>query len=165
MIYNEVIASLVTPEAFAQYCLSDVGTKERLSQLQGLTIEDIFLDGYEDTDMASCCLSGLWMLHNFLHQAHEICQDLPTPAGSHWHAIMHRIEGDFPNAKYWYRQSNAARWHADISELAGVAFEPNSLVDAIAEGQIEQTHEMVVAEWQGLFNHCYRCAAGDGLLE
>ena len=111
--------------------------------------------------MASCCLSGLWLLHNFIHEAHEICQDLPTPAGSHWHAIMHRIEGDFSNAKYWYRQSGSAQWHADISALAGVEFEPNALVDSIAKGQTEQTHEIVVAEWQGLFNHCYRSAAGD----
>jgi hypothetical protein len=31
-----------------------------------------------------------------------VSQKIETPSGSYFHAIMHRMEGDFGNAKYWY---------------------------------------------------------------
>ena len=56
-----------------------------------------------DREMASCCLAGVWLLHDYLDESHNISQRIDTPEGSYWHAIMHRREGDFSNAKYWYR--------------------------------------------------------------
>src|SRR5262245_45470401 len=50
------------------------------------------------------CLSGLWLAFDFLDEAHVICQDLDTPEGSYWHALMHRREPDYPNSKYWFRR-------------------------------------------------------------
>lgn len=35
-------------------------------------------------------------------EAHELCQKLPDPAGSWIHAWLHRQEGDYGNARYWY---------------------------------------------------------------
>ncbi|MCI0335607.1 MAG: hypothetical protein L0228_20555 [Planctomycetes bacterium] len=57
-----------------------------------------------DRDMAGCCISGVWLLHDFLDESHAISQSIETPSGSFWHAIMHRREGDFSNAKYWLRR-------------------------------------------------------------
>jgi hypothetical protein len=34
--------------------------------------------------------------------AHGIAQDLETPTGSWLHALMHLIEGDLGNARYWF---------------------------------------------------------------
>ena len=36
------------------------------------------------------------------HAAHDQCQDLPDPAGAWIHAWLHRQEGDYGNACYWY---------------------------------------------------------------
>ena len=47
-------------------------------------------------------LAGLWLWHDALEESHTISQALPSATGSFWHAIMHRREGDFSNAKYWY---------------------------------------------------------------
>lgn len=55
--------------------------------------------------MAEACLSGLWLLYNYLDQSHTISQDLPSSTGSYWHAIMHRREPDYSNAKYWFRRA------------------------------------------------------------
>ena len=34
--------------------------------------------------------------------SHDLCQDVPDPAGSWIHAYLHREEGDLGNASYWY---------------------------------------------------------------
>lgn len=35
-------------------------------------------------------------------EAHDLCQDLPDPDGAWIHAWLHREEGDYGNACYWY---------------------------------------------------------------
>ncbi len=57
-----------------------------------------------DADMAACCISGLWLLHDYLDQSHTISQNVDTASGSYWHGIMHRREPDYSNAKYWFRR-------------------------------------------------------------
>lgn len=39
------------------------------------------------------------------HAAHDQCQDLPDPAGAWIHAWLHRQEGDYGNACYWYARA------------------------------------------------------------
>jgi hypothetical protein len=45
--------------------------------------------------------AGLWCFWDFFEESHAIAQDLHTPEGSYWHAILHRREPDPSNAKYW----------------------------------------------------------------
>src|SRR5262249_57161573 len=52
-----------------------------------------------DRDMAAACRAGLWLYHNFLDESHAISQELTTTTGSYWHALMHRREPGFDNAK------------------------------------------------------------------
>lgn len=58
----------------------------------------------------ACVEAGLWLLADDLPTCHRICQDIPTPLGSAWHAIMHRREGDFSNSLYWWRRVGVIRW-------------------------------------------------------
>lgn len=44
-------------------------------------------------------LAGDW------HGAHNIAQDIES-AEAHWvHAVLHKIEGDEWNSRYWYKRS------------------------------------------------------------
>jgi len=52
-----------------------------------------------DRAAAAACRAGLWLLHDFLNESHTISQDLHTPEGSYWHAVMHRREPDFGNPR------------------------------------------------------------------
>lgn len=67
---------------------------------------------------AACVVAALWLWHDFLEASHTIVQAVETPTGSLWHAILHRREGDFDNAKYWYRRAGQ---HAGFTALAAQA--------------------------------------------
>lgn len=133
---------------------------------------------------AKAVVSGLWLWHDFLDISHTISQSIETPSGSFWHAIMHRREGDFSNAKYWYRRVGmhpalktiAARINvltesmpADktLFRLTANGFDPFALVDLVEA--VHQTpghpHQVLAVslqklEWQTLLETCVRSAAG-----
>ena len=46
-------------------------------------------------------LAGEW------DAAHQLVQQYETDANAAWiHAVLHKIEGDLANSRYWYRRAN-----------------------------------------------------------
>ena len=123
-------------------------------------------------------LAGLWLWHDALDECHRIVQDIASPTGSFWHAIMHRREGDFSNSKYWYRRcpnhhvmklmgsvaASGAGQHARdpaVTRALSGGWDPAGFVDlveAVHADPADQRHEVAVRlqriEWQGLFEYC-----------
>jgi hypothetical protein len=66
--------------------------------------------------------AGLLLMHDRLHESHALSQSIEGEgmrrAGDYWHAIMHRREPDYGNAKYWFRHVGR---HPLFDELAGWA--------------------------------------------
>ncbi|QDU97183.1 hypothetical protein [Lignipirellula cremea] len=155
--------------------------KESLEELE---LEEAFAPHpIIDHTMAACCLSGLWLLHNFLEHSHALSQDVASPSGSYWHAIMHRREPDYSNAKYWFRQTGdhpaylalaigaqaMAEDHGSDPRLtaltAGGVWRPERFVDlceaAATEKQLESVCLRIAElEWRLLFDYCYGSAIG-----
>ncbi|HKY87512.1 MAG TPA: hypothetical protein VJL90_12185 [Pseudorhodoplanes sp.] len=51
-------------------------------------------------------LEGLWWAaKGDWDKAHKIVQDVETADAAWVHAYLHRVEGDLPNARYWYGQA------------------------------------------------------------
>ncbi len=51
-----------------------------------------------------------------LDESHALSQSIHTAEGSFLHAIMHRREPDYANAKYWFRRVGQ---HPCYAEIAG----------------------------------------------
>jgi len=143
----------------------DAGLSDRAwrDQLDPLTVEQAFEHTQVgDEQMAHCCLAGVWLLHDFLEVSHAISQDISTPEGSFWHGIMHRREGDFSNAKYWFRNAGDHPVFEQLSEnLAD--WDPFDFVDRCQRAlETGADHEACLAaqqqEWQCLFDWCYHRA-------
>lgn len=136
-----------------------------------------------DADMAACCLAGVWLLHDYLDESHTISQGVETPSGSFWHGIMHRREGDFSNAKYWFRHVGQHPVFEELGERAHVAaslrdansslgetrpreWDPFAFVDLCQmavrgkSDALELCLDIQQAEWELLFDYCYRETIG-----
>lgn len=137
-----------------------------------------------DRDMALCAIAGVWLLYDELDESHTITQSIKSDCGSYWHAIMHRREGDFANSKYWFRHVGAhpvfdplAARAVELAAAAGNSdlverlaprggWEPFAFVDLCQRAEREggAIRELALdiqqAEWELLFDHCYRGAVG-----
>lgn len=47
----------------------------------------------------------LWLRVGAIDPPHEIVQEGKTPLASYLHGVVHRLEGDYWNSKYWFRQA------------------------------------------------------------
>lgn len=48
--------------------------------------------------------------------AHEIVQDHDDDFSCRIHAYLHRVEGDLPNAQYWYRRAKVEQCTDSLDE-------------------------------------------------
>jgi hypothetical protein len=152
--------------------------------LEGVTPGQLLSVPVANPQDASAMLGGLWLWHDALDECHRIVQDLPGPTGNFWHAIMHRREGDFSNARYWYARCVDHRAFRLISamamdvigrqttdksllRIAAGEYNPNALVDLVEEIHDQPNdprHHAAVRlqqmEWEALFQHCAYEAAG-----
>lgn len=112
------------------------------------------------------CAAGLWLRFDFLDESHAVSQELATPDGSFWHAIMHRREPDARNSKYWFRKVGAHPVLKQLAEQApALGYEyttPEAFVDFCERvrgsgGADEDVVKRVQPlEWQLLFAACER---------
>ena len=171
--------------AYARLVVHGEGSHEGKRILETLRPEQMLREPARSPDDARAMLAGLWLWHDWLDASHMISQELHNPTGSFWHAIMHRREGDFSNAKYWYARcrhhpvleripalaratlGEAAVSTAPLHHILAGAWDPDGFVDvveAVHRKPSDPLHDAAArlqqVEWRALFDYCARRAAG-----
>lgn len=152
--------------------------------LKQMTVESIFGDRpITNRDMARCCVSAIWLWHDFLDESHEISQTIGSSTGSYWHGIMHRREPDYPNGKYWFNRvgehpifedlfhaaNQVAREHdatgPDLDFLVSQReWDPIRFIDLCEHANSTGNESELIckkvaqSEWTLLFDFCFRSA-------
>jgi len=112
-------------------------------------------------------LAGLYVYFSCFNEAHGIAQDIATPDGSYWHAIVHRQEPDAGNAAYWFQQVGAHPIFAALARETGkqAQWDPFAFIEMCEKArrqpgsEIEtRAREIQRIEWQLLFDYCARKA-------
>jgi hypothetical protein len=116
---------------------------------------------------------GLLYAVDAIHEAHAIFQDAKGDLGSYWHGMMHRREGDFDNARYWFRRSGVlpvfSEMHRAASETATVMARQSNWDPYLFTGECEQARfgeteglaelsKLQKVEFEALFDYCWRNA-------
>lgn len=74
--------------------------------------------------------------------AHRIFQEDNSAEGSYWHGMMHRREGDFDNARYWFRRAgrlpNFPELHAAAHSISPTMARQDSWDAYLLTGLCEQ---------------------------
>jgi hypothetical protein len=91
----------VQPLQSLQTAIGAALQKQPLAQFQGQTARALVL---------------LW--HDHPEPAHAIVQDMATPEASYVHAILHRREPDYGNAKYWFHRVGSHACHESLAAEA-----------------------------------------------
>ena len=102
-IVKEIIAELESRNPFPPLSPTEEWSSRLTARLENYSLGDLF-DGFAvtDSEFGECVKSGLLLWNDALDSSHKIVQNIGTKTGNYWHAIMHRRENDYSNAKYWF---------------------------------------------------------------
>jgi len=93
----------------------------------------------KSTTAATALMAGLFLLHDYLEESHALSQSIEgqgdDSSGDYWHAIMHRREPDYSNAKYWIRRVGQHPVHSQLYDLLSSNLQ-NLQADADDTGQL-----------------------------
>ncbi len=175
----------LNPQAYTSLVPRGGGSIEAKDLLETLKPAQLLASGTANSpDDGEAMMAGLWLWHDWLGESHAISQNLHDTTGSFWHAIMHRREGDFANAKYWYARCadhpvlpslnaqvsailNPLPADKSLLRLTGHGWNPGAYVDFVEQVHDQPNdprHRVAIAlqqlEWRALFDHCARAAGG-----
>jgi len=102
-------------------------------------------------------LGCILLRHGHLEPAHDHAQAISGPYGDWLHAIMHRMEGDYGNSRYWCGRAGGEELYDRVAE----GFTPKALTDRVealagdftgdVAGPVRERHNRELAV---LFEHC-----------
>jgi hypothetical protein len=124
--------------------------------------------------MFSLVRGGLLYALDGIDEAHRIFQEAKGDLGSYWHGMLHRREGDFDNARYWFRRAGVLPFFDDLhraaSEHSAVMARQMNWDPYLFTGECEQARfgetegveklaELQRVEFDVLFDYCWRQSA------
>lgn len=138
------------------------------------TADDADLSGgnsVQDGDMWLLVRAGLLYACDAIQESHGVVQAIQNDTAAYWHGMLHRREGDFDNARYWYRRAGI---HPTFGGLHAAASPESALMARQANwdpylftGECEQQRfggdqdlaelrKLQRIEFDGLFDYVWR---------
>lgn len=126
-----------------------------------------------DTSCARLIRAGLLYACDAIDESHRIVQEIGTDHASYWHGMLHRREGDFENARYWFRRTGKLgvfpEMHARAAGVSPLMARQMNWDPYLLVGQCEQAYfggdldqkELVALqriEFEVMFDHLWRGA-------
>ena len=114
---------------------------------------------------------GLFYALDALPEAHAIFQEASDDPGAYWHGMLHRREGDFDNARYWFRRAGVLPFFAEVHREAcahseAMARQANwdpylfaGQCEQVRFGDADLAGEMQAlqrVEFDAIFDYCWR---------
>ena len=114
---------------------------------------------------------GLFYALYAIHDAHTIFQDAKGDLGAYWHGMMHRREGDFDNARYWFRRAGTLPFFSDLHRVASTHsalmarqsnWDPYAFTGECEHARFGETEslkelaELPRVEFETIFGYCWR---------
>src|SRR5688500_12981736 len=161
---RQIIADARAAGAYELLVVRAPQTRAKLEPLlERLSPDALFEARVTRPEEARCTLAGLWLLADDLDRSHRIVQDVATPSGSFWHAIVHRREGDFSNSRYWYaRCAEHAVRRADALVTGPRLVELVERANVLPDGDPRRAKAVAAQrrEWELLLDYSARQAVG-----
>ncbi len=121
--------------------------------------------------------AGLYLMHDFMDESHSQSQSMEGDRDADlWHALMHRREPDYGNAKYWCRrvaqhpifgdlvaQAVPILVHAGISGFSPTTWDAARFVDLCERVEREESPANLAArevQWLEMSLHLAHCSRG-----
>jgi hypothetical protein len=174
--YSEFIERLfLREELLSELQPSEPADRELLRRLRAS--DDQALSGGKtigNREMFSLVRGGLFYALDALDDCHALFQEAKSDEGSYWHGMMHRREGDFDNARYWFRRAGTLpvfnAMHRTATEVSPTMGKQNNWDAYLLTGQCEQARfgaeelepellKLQRVEFDVLFDYCWRKSA------
>lgn len=114
-------------------CPDEEWNEELDAQIEALQVEWTVSGNHEQKIYALAVKAGLHLMNESLDKSHSLSQEIANGTGSCWHGLMHRMEGDYSNAKYWFADAghhpiytqliNLVRNYTPLQDLAELEHE------------------------------------------
>lgn len=129
----------------------------------------------KNTAMLGLLKGALFYGVDAIDDAHKIFQDDTSDLSSYWHGMIHRREGDYDNARYWFRRAGSlpffGKLHVVASEASPTMARQNNWDAYLFTGQCEQVRfgdtelkkecvALQLAEFEKLLDYTWRQAVG-----
>jgi hypothetical protein len=152
--------------------LADLGPRQRPEALPldnlNQRIDSLLSKAGLPVRLQSLVHGTLLLWNDHLDAAHSIAQDIEDADGSLLHAMMHRREPDYWNAKYWFRRAGKHPCYSNLSQrvkallnpkdaklaakiMPDGVWDPCAFVDVCeqaAQGRIDEAHKKSLQEIQ-----------------
>jgi hypothetical protein len=109
---SDVLRQAVSPRLSTQEPPPDKQLIKRIAATGDREIAEV------DSPEVKCIRSLLFLLAGGLDHAHRIVQELSTTDAAYIHGMIHRIDDDFDNARYWFGRASMEAATAEMYRRA-----------------------------------------------